>query len=213
MHQRGPRLRVLAHRLHQQHFHDARKADALPVQSRRKNFRIVQHQAVARVQELREVAERSDPPSAAPRDTAPASATPRDPPAAPARSTTRASDNEIAKGPNHTLPVQNSRASKHRAMKPRPPWWRTESRFALPWSPLRSRTAKYGGVVPELASREHLRAIVPGGAPGSRTSRHGSSTVWPPSRSPKARAWWVRCWSASPTRSRSASRATCRSSP
>jgi N6-L-threonylcarbamoyladenine synthase len=41
---------------------------------------------------------------------------------------------------------------------------------------------KYGGVVPELASREHLRRIVP-------VVR-------------EARAWWERCWWGSPMRRR-----------
>ncbi len=48
---------------------------------------------------------------------------------------------------------------------------------------------KYGGVVPELASREHLRAIVPVVRLALEASRHRLSTIWPPSRSPKARAW------------------------
>ncbi len=64
--------------------------------------------------------------------------------------------------------------------------------------------ANYGGVVPELASREHLRNIVPvvreamsrASAAAGIQSPSPTST---PSPSPKARASPVRCWSASPT--------------
>ncbi len=62
---------------------------------------------------------------------------------------------------------------------------------------------KYGGVVPELASREHLRAIVPvvrlALEQAGKTLDDLSAVAVR-----KAPGWWVRCWSASPTRSRSA---------
>ena len=61
---------------------------------------------------------------------------------------------------------------------------------------------KYGGVVPELASREHLRAIVPVVREASRNAAAKPRRTRPPSRSPKVRAWSARCWSASPTRRR-----------
>ncbi len=84
---------------------------------------------------------------------------PRDPPAAPARSTTRASDNEMAKGPNPTIPVlilgiETSCDETAAAV--------VEDGVAIRSSVVASQLAhgKYGGVVPELASREHLRAIV-----------------------------------------------------
>ena len=40
----------------------------------------------------------------------------------------------------------------------------------------------YGGVVPELASREHLKAIVPGGAQSDRRCGHGATKTLTPSR-------------------------------
>src|SRR3984885_6507234 len=86
---------------------------------------------------------------------------PRDRPAAPARSTTRASDNEIAKGPSHTLAVKilgiETSCDETAAAV-------VEDGIAIRSSVVASQIAhaKYGGVVPELASRGHLRAIVPG---------------------------------------------------
>ena len=72
--------------------------------------------------------------------------------------------------------------------------------------------ARYGGVVPELASREHLRAIVPSSAqPSPRPA--SPSPILTPSPSPPARASPEPCWSASPTPRRSPSRRACRSSP
>jgi N6-L-threonylcarbamoyladenine synthase len=57
---------------------------------------------------------------------------------------------------------------------------------------------RYGGVVPELASREHLRAIVP----VTREALDRAQLRWrtfPPSRSPPGPDWSARCWWASPT--------------
>src|SRR6202167_6074065 len=85
---------------------------------------------------------------------------PRGPLTAPARSTTRASDNEIAKGPNQTLAVKivgiETSCDEAAAAV-------VEDGVAIRSSVVASQIAhaKYGGVVPELASREHLRAIVP----------------------------------------------------
>jgi len=73
---------------------------------------------------------------------------------------TRASDNEIAKGPNHTIPV--------RILGIETSCDETAAAVVEDGTTVRSSVvasqiahAKYGGVVPELASREHLRAIVP----------------------------------------------------
>src|ERR1700733_11073724 len=101
-----------------------------------------------------------DPPTAAHRGAAPAFAMPRGPLAAPARSTTQASDNEIAKGPSHTIPV--------RILGIETSCDETAAAVVKDGVTILSLVvasqiahAKYGGVVPELASREHLRAIVP----------------------------------------------------
>jgi N6-L-threonylcarbamoyladenine synthase len=73
---------------------------------------------------------------------------------------TRASDNEIAKGPNHTIPVRilgiETSCDETAAAV-------VEDGVTILSSVVASQIAhaKYGGVVPELASREHLRAIVP----------------------------------------------------
>ena len=81
-------------------------------------------------------------------------------PAAFARWTTRASDNEIAKGPNFTIPVKilgiETSCDETAAAV-------VEDGVTILSSVVASQIAhaKYGGVVPELASREHLRAIVP----------------------------------------------------
>ena len=65
-----------------------------------------------------------------------------------------------------------------RATRPPPPWSRDGSRIlsSVVASQLR-RTCKYGGVVPELASREHLRAIVPAVRTRARTGRRRDSTI------------------------------------
>ena len=82
-------------------------------------------------------------------------------------------------------------------MKPPPPWSKTARRFSPRWSRRRSRpTRKYGGVVPELASREHLRAIVPGGARSARPSPPRAAEISPPSPSRPVPDWSGRCWSA-----------------
>ena len=64
----------------------------------------------------------------------------------------------------------------------------------------------YGGVVPELASRDHIRRVLPltaGGAGRGRAATAARSTSSP---TPAARAWPARCWSApaSPARWRAA---------
>jgi N6-L-threonylcarbamoyladenine synthase len=85
---------------------------------------------------------------------------PRGPLAALARSTTQASDNEIAKGPSHTIPVRilgiETSCDETAAAV-------VKDGVTILSSVVASQIAhaKYGGVVPELASREHLRAIVP----------------------------------------------------
>jgi N6-L-threonylcarbamoyladenine synthase len=73
---------------------------------------------------------------------------------------TRASDNEIAKGPNHNIPV--------RILGIETSCDETAAAVVVDGVTILSSVvasqiahAKYGGVVPELASREHLRAIVP----------------------------------------------------
>lgn len=55
--------------------------------------------------------------------------------------------------------------------------------------------ADYGGVVPELASRDHVRKTVPliqarWKKPGYSTAISMASLIRP------ARVWWGRCWSA-----------------
>ena len=59
--------------------------------------------------------------------------------------------------------------------------------------------ANYGGVVPELASREHLRNIVPVVREAVREAGCSLCATSAPSPSPKAPASPARCWSASPT--------------
>src|SRR5208282_3122128 len=57
----------------------------------------------------------------------------------------------------------------------------------------------YGGVVPELASREHLRAIVPVARQAwPKPDRLMSRSMPSPSR--KVRDWRALCWSASASR-------------
>ena len=71
---------------------------------------------------------------------------------------------------------------------------------------------RYGGVVPELASREHLRAIVP----VVRAALAEAASLWPiltPSPSPPAPVSQERCSSALLMPRRSPSRKGCRSSP
>ena len=61
----------------------------------------------------------------------------------------------------------------------------------------RSRcTSDYGGVVPELASRDHVRRLLPLTRAGARRSRQSASRRSTRSPTPKARAWPARCWSA-----------------
>ena len=65
--------------------------------------------------------------------------------------------------------------------------------------------ARFGGVVPEVASRAHLEAMVPTierALPRRRRAARATSTRSP---SPPARAWPARCWSASPPPRRSPS--------
>ena len=57
--------------------------------------------------------------------------------------------------------------------------------------------SNYGGVVPELASREHLRAIVPVVREAMQRAGVRSTPISPPSPSPKAPASPERCSSAS----------------
>ena len=72
--------------------------------------------------------------------------------------------------------------------------------------------ARFGGVVPEVASRAHLEAHGPGGGPGAGHGRGAGWPTWTRSRSPPGPAWPARCWSACarprPTRWRWASRCT-----
>ena len=69
--------------------------------------------------------------------------------------------------------------------------------------------ARYGGVVPELASREHLRAITPVVREALLSARCRLSRISPPSRLPQAQASSVPCWLESLTLKPSALRATC----
>ena len=73
----------------------------------------------------------------------------------------------------------------------------------------------YGGVVPELASRDHIRRLVPLTRAGARRGRLPARTTRRRSPTPKARAWPARCWSAppSPTASRCAGRSGGRHPP
>src|SRR5262249_16305147 len=103
----------------------------------------------------------SGPPSAARCGTGPACVRRRGPPAVLARSTKRAGDNRIGRDPNFTiamriLGIETSCDETAAAVV-------ADGKSVLS-SVVASQLAthsKYGGVVPELASREHLRAIVP----------------------------------------------------
>ena len=57
--------------------------------------------------------------------------------------------------------------------------------------------ARFGGVVPEVASRAHLEAMVPTVRPGPGRGRGRSWPTSTRSRSPPAPAWPARCWSGS----------------
>ena len=72
--------------------------------------------------------------------------------------------------------------------------------------------ARYGGVVPEVASRRHLELVAPGRARGARARRARRSTTSSASPSRRARARSARCSSASRPRRRSPGRGGCRSS-
>jgi len=68
---------------------------------------------------------------------------------------------------------------------------------------------KYGGVVPELASREHLRAIVPvvrEALERAAVSLSGLDAI----AATSGPAWWDPCWWASPMPNRWPSPAACR---
>ena len=59
----------------------------------------------------------------------------------------------------------------------------------------------YGGVVPELASRDHIRRVLPltdAGAGRGRLRRWPTWTWWPTraARAWPARCWWARAWPA-----------------
>ena len=56
--------------------------------------------------------------------------------------------------------------------------------------------ARFGGVVPEIASRAHLEALGPDDASGARHRRRDAGPTSSPR--PSARAWRARCWSESP---------------
>src|SRR4029450_441797 len=56
--------------------------------------------------------------------------------------------------------------------------------------------APYGGVVPGVASPRPLGAATPEGCPPLWRRPGRLSTTSTVSRSPTARAWWARCWSA-----------------
>ena len=73
--------------------------------------------------------------------------------------------------------------------------------------------ARYGGVVPEVASRRHLELVVPGRARGARPGRRRRSTTSTRSPSRAGPGSSARCSSASRPRRRSPGRAGCRSSP
>ncbi len=70
--------------------------------------------------------------------------------------------------------------------------------------------APYGGVVPEVASRQHVATHRPGHPNARSPTRACSSATWTRSRSPPGRAWSARCWSASRPRRRSRSRSASR---
>ena len=81
----------------------------------------------------------------------------------------------------------------------------TGRRPARPRAALAGRrcTRAYGGVVPELASRDHVRRLVPLIEAGAGRSRHARSPTSTASPTPRAPGSPARCWSAraSPTRS------------
>ena len=74
--------------------------------------------------------------------------------------------------------------------------------------------ARFGGVVPEVASRAHLEAMVPTIERACETAGHRAARRRRDRRHQRARASPARCWSASPRprRSRSASASRCTAS-
>ncbi len=55
--------------------------------------------------------------------------------------------------------------------------------------------SKYGGVVPELASREHLRSIVPVVREAMANAGGLRGTIWMRWPRRRGRGWRDRCWS------------------
>jgi len=160
MHQRRPRLCVLAPRAHQQNLYLAREPGAMPIQSRWKNFRIVQHQAIARAKKLRKLPKYPVFPGLL-----------------------RAMEHQHSRPRAIGQRLLRDRRLRQVIMKLRKvqftPYVKilgietscdetaaavVEDGSVILSSVVASQLAthgKYGGVVPELASREHLRAIVP----------------------------------------------------
>ena len=66
----------------------------------------------------------------------------------------------------------------------------------------------YGGVVPELASRDHIRRVLPLARKGAGTSRHARSTRSTSSPTRAGRGWPARCSSAPVSPARSAPRSS-----
>ncbi len=59
-----------------------------------------------------------------------------------------------------------------------------------------SMHAEYGGVVPELASRDHIRRVLPLVRQVLAESGTRASRTWAGSRTPRGPGWPARCWSA-----------------
>ena len=91
----------------------------------------------------------------------------------------------------------SSSGSRRRATRPRPRWWRTAAHVRS--SVVSSQVdlhARFGGVVPELASRAHVELITPVDRRGARGSGHRSSASSTPSPPATDRASPARCSSA-----------------
>ena len=72
---------------------------------------------------------------------------------------------------------------------------------------------RFGGVVPEIASRRHLELVGPGGARGARRRRRGARRLRRGRGHRRARAWSARCSSASGGEGVRVRGAACRSCP
>ena len=104
-------------------------------------------------------------------------------------------------GPGSSEPTCGSWASKPRATRPRPPC--TTARPGCCRTNCYSQVAlhaAYGGVVPELASRDHLRKLLPllekAVETGGGRARASTASPTPAARDSSGRCWWGPRWRA-----------------